>query len=77
VGHGLADHRRREARQTSTRAATTAFGAGATQEARRRDQCHRQTKAGDPIFVCPLKDNTGKLVIERTLLYDGALWGID
>ena len=35
-------------------------------------------KAGKPIFVGPIKDNTGKVVIEGTLgLYDGALWGTD
>jgi basic membrane protein A len=32
-------------------------------------------KAGKPIFVGPLKDNKGNVVIEKTLgLYDGVLW---
>jgi basic membrane protein A and related proteins len=31
--------------------------------------------AGEPIFAGPLKDNKGKLVIEKTLgLYDPSLW---
>ena len=35
-------------------------------------------KAGAPIFVGPIRDNTGKVVIEGTLgLYDGVLWGTD
>ena len=35
-------------------------------------------ETGAPIFVGPIKDNTGKVVIEGTLgLYDGALWGTD
>jgi len=32
--------------------------------------------AKKPIYVGPLKDNKGNLVIEKTLeLYDGSLWG--
>ena len=32
-------------------------------------------KAGKPIFVGPLKDNKGNVVIDKTLgLYDGVLW---
>ena len=42
------------------------------------DRAIAEVKGGAPIFVGPLKDNTGKLVIEGTLgLYDGALWGTD
>ncbi len=34
-----------------------------------------ELKAGKPIFVGPLKDNKGNVVIARTLgLYDGILW---
>ena len=59
--------------------ASTAFGAGATEAAiAAATKAIEETKAGTPIFVGPLKDNTGKVVIEGTLgLYDGALWGTD
>ena len=37
-----------------------------------------ELKTGAPIFVGPLKDNLGNVVIEGTLgLYDGSLWGTD
>jgi len=58
---------------------STAFGAGATEQAiAAATKAIEETKGGAPIFVGPLKDNTGKVVIEGTLgLYDGALWGTD
>ena len=56
---------------------STAFGAGASEQARAAAlKAISAMKAGEPIFVGPLKDNTGKTVIEKTLgLYDPALWG--
>jgi simple sugar transport system substrate-binding protein len=59
--------------------ASTAFGAGATEEAKAAALAAiEELKGGAPIFVGPLKDNTGKVVVEGTLgLYDGALWGTD
>jgi basic membrane protein A and related proteins len=56
---------------------STAFGAGATEPARAAALAAiADLKAGKPIFVGPIKDNTGKVVIEKTLgLYDGSLWG--
>src|SRR5882724_3505665 len=53
------------------------FGAGAAEQARAAaTKAIASMKAGEPIFVGPLKDNTGKLVIEKTLgLYDPVLWG--
>ncbi|UJW85707.1 BMP family ABC transporter substrate-binding protein [Devosia sp. SL43] len=58
---------------------STAFGAGATEAAiAAATAAIAETKGGAPIFVGPIKDNTGKVVIEGTLgLYDGALWGTD
>jgi simple sugar transport system substrate-binding protein len=58
---------------------STAFGAGATEAAiAAATAAIAETKAGAPIFVGPIKDNTGKVVIEGTLgLYDGVLWGTD
>ncbi|MEO5805327.1 BMP family ABC transporter substrate-binding protein [Devosia sp.] len=58
---------------------STAFGAGATEAAiAAATAAIAETKAGAPIFVGPIKDNKGKVVIEGTLgLYDGALWGTD
>ena len=59
--------------------ASTAFGAGATEAAiAAATAAIAETAAGAPIFVGPIKDNTGKLVVEGTLgLYDGSLWGTD
>jgi len=56
---------------------STPFGAGATEAAKAAaTQAMAAMKAGAPIFVGPLKDNTGKPVIDKTLgLYDPALWG--
>ena len=56
---------------------STPFGAGASEEAKAAAlKAIAAMKAGEPIFTGPLKDNTGKLVIEKTLgLYDPALWG--
>ncbi|SON55655.1 Purine-binding protein precursor [Hartmannibacter diazotrophicus] len=58
---------------------STAFGAGATEEAKTAaTKAIEEVKGGAPIFVGPLKDNKGNMVIEGTLgLYDGALWGTD
>jgi basic membrane protein A len=55
---------------------STPFGAGATEKAKAAAIKEiAAMKAGNPIFVGPLKDNTGKLVIDKTLgLYDPALW---
>jgi simple sugar transport system substrate-binding protein len=59
--------------------ASTAFGAGATEEAKAAaEKAIAEVKGGAPIFVGPLKDNTGKQVIDGPLgLYDGSLWGTD
>jgi len=56
---------------------STAFGAGASEEAKAAAlKAIADLKGGAPIFVGPLKDNTGKQVIDKTLgLYDPALWG--
>jgi simple sugar transport system substrate-binding protein len=55
----------------------TAFGAGANEAARRAaTEATAALKGGAPIFTGPFKDNTGKVVSERTLsLYDPSLWG--
>jgi simple sugar transport system substrate-binding protein len=54
----------------------TAFGAGATEAARKAaTEATAALKAGAPIFVGPIKDNTGKMVSEKTMgLYDPSLW---
>jgi basic membrane protein A len=56
---------------------STKFGAGASEAAKAAaTKAMAEVKAGAPIFVGPLKDNTGKVVAEKTLgLYDPALWG--
>lgn len=56
---------------------STAFGAGATEAARKAaTEAMAAMKSGAPIFVGPVKDNKGKVVSEKTLpLYDGSLWG--
>jgi basic membrane protein A and related proteins len=55
---------------------STAFGAGATEPARKAVAAAiEELKAGKPIFVGPLKDNKGNVVIDKSLgLYDGVLW---
>lgn len=55
---------------------STAFGAGASEPARKAVAAAiAELKVGKPIFVGPLKDNKGNVVIEKTLgLYDGILW---
>jgi len=55
---------------------STAFGAGATEPARKAVAAAiADLSAGKPIFVGPLKDNKGNVVIDKTLgLYDGVLW---
>nr|WP_248310597.1 BMP family ABC transporter substrate-binding protein [Devosia sp. Root105] len=58
---------------------STPFGVGATEAAiAAATNAIAETRAGTPIFVGPLTDNTGKLISQETLgLYDGALWGTD
>ena len=55
---------------------STAFGAGATEPARKAVAAAiAELKGGKPIFVGPLKDNQGRTVINGTLgLYDPILW---
>jgi simple sugar transport system substrate-binding protein len=55
---------------------SSAFGAGASEAGRRAALAAiDELKRGAPIFVGPIKDNTGKLVIPKTLgLYDPSLW---
>ncbi len=55
------------------------FGAGATEAAiAAATAAIEEVRGGAPIFVGPIKDNQGKVVIEGTLgLYDGSLWGTD
>jgi basic membrane protein A len=55
---------------------STAFGTGASEPARKAVAAAiEELKVGKPIFVGPLKDNKGNVVVERTLgLYDGILW---
>jgi basic membrane protein A len=55
---------------------STAFGAGATEPARKAVAAAiAELKGGKPIFVGPLKDNKGNVVIAKTLgLYDPVLW---
>ncbi len=55
----------------------TKFGAGATEAARKAAaEATEALKKGAPIFVGPVKDNTGKVVSEKTIgLYDPSLWG--
>lgn len=57
----------------------TAYGAGATPEAiAAADAAIAALKAGAPIYVGPLKDNTGKVVIDKTYdNYDPYLDGMD
>ena len=58
---------------------STAFGAGASEPARKAAlEAITALKGGAPIFVGPLKDNKGKVVSEKTLgLYEPSLWGTD
>ncbi|MBV8536840.1 MAG: BMP family ABC transporter substrate-binding protein [Alphaproteobacteria bacterium] len=53
------------------------FGAGAAEPARKAAlEAIAALKGGAPIFVGPIKDNTGKVVSEKTLgLYEPSLWG--
>ena len=55
----------------------TPFGPGANEAARKASLVAiNEIKGGTPIFVGPIKDNTGKQVIDKTLgLYDPSLWG--
>jgi basic membrane protein A and related proteins len=54
----------------------TAFGAGANEAARKvAAEATAALKGGAPIFVGPFKDNTGKVVSDKTMgLYDPSLW---
>jgi simple sugar transport system substrate-binding protein len=46
---------------------STPFGAGASEKARvAATAAIAELKAGKPIFVGPVKSNTGKLVIDKT-----------
>lgn len=46
---------------------STPFGAGATEAARKAaTEAMAELKAGKPIFVGPIKSNTGKVVIDKT-----------
>jgi basic membrane protein A and related proteins len=55
---------------------SSAFGAGANEAATRAALAAiKDLKGGAPIFVGPIRDNAGKLVIPKTLgLYDPSLW---
>jgi len=57
----------------------TAYGAGATAESKKAgDAAKADMKAGKPMFVGPLKDNKGKVVLEKTVgNYDGVLDGMN
>jgi simple sugar transport system substrate-binding protein len=57
----------------------TEFGAGATEEARKAaTAAMADLRAGKPIFVGPIKDNKGKVVVAQTLgNYDPFLEGTD
>jgi basic membrane protein A len=59
--------------------ASTPFGAGASEAGRKAALAAIDAiKGGAPIFVGPIKDNKGKLVIPATSsLYDPTLWGMD
>jgi simple sugar transport system substrate-binding protein len=59
--------------------ATTPFGAGATEEARKAATAAiEELKAGKPIFTGPVKDNKGRIISDRTMdLYDPRLDGTD
>ncbi|MFO1147566.1 MAG: BMP family ABC transporter substrate-binding protein [Alsobacter sp.] len=56
---------------------SSAFGPGASPEAvAAATKAVADLKAGSPIFVAPIKDNTGKLIFDKTLsLYDPVLDG--
>jgi basic membrane protein A len=56
---------------------STAFGAGASEEARKAALAAiDEMKAGKPIFVGGVKDNKGNVISAKTLdLYEGSLWG--
>ncbi len=55
----------------------TKFGAGASDAVRKAAaEATEALKRGAPIFVGPIKDNTGRIVSEKTLsLYEPSLWG--
>lgn len=57
----------------------TPFGAGASEEARKAaTQAIADLKAGKPIYVGPLKDNKGKVVIDKSFdNYDPVLDGMN
>src|ERR1700726_2005326 len=57
----------------------TPFGAGATEAARTASMAAMvELRAGKPVFVGPVKSNTGKVISATTLeLYHPSLWGTD
>lgn len=57
----------------------TPFGAGATDPARKAALAAMDDlRAGKPVFIGPVKSNTGKLISATTLdLYHPSLWGTD
>lgn len=59
--------------------ASSPFGAGCSEAGKSAALgAIEELKTGAPIFVGPLKDNKGNVVVEGTLgLYDGSLWGTD
>lgn len=59
--------------------ASTAFGAGASEAARKAaTEEMAAVRGGAPIFVGPIKDNKGNTVIPATAsLYEPSLWGMD
>ena len=77
-GRAAAELRRRRLRQRHV-CRTRAYGAGATPEAiAAADAAIADLKAGKPIYVGPLKDNAGKVVIEGTMdNYDPVLDGMN
>jgi len=57
----------------------TAFGAGASEASRKAaNEAIADMKAGKPMYVGPLKDNKGKVVLEKTVgNYEGVLDGMN
>ena len=55
------------------------FGAGAGEPARKAAlNAIAELKKGTPMYVGPIKDNKGKVVIPKTIgLYEPSLWGMD
>ena len=53
----------------------TAFGAASEAARQAYAAATNEIKGGAPIFVGPLKDNNGKVVSDKTLVFDPTLWG--